>query len=164
MRYTTRLITALLLLTLASMAAAEPRISLEVVAERETTVTAEDSTTSAEFVPAENVEPGQTLHYTVHYENSGTSTATNVRIDNPVPEGTRYVPDSARGEGTEIRFSVDGGETFKVPASLTWERTTADGETRREQARPETYNAIRWVVEEIPAGERGEVGFQVIVE
>ena len=39
----------------------------------------------AQWVEAEDIEPGQKLRYTVRYINVGDEPATEVRIENPIP-------------------------------------------------------------------------------
>lgn len=145
------------------LAHAAPEVSLQIEAEEQVTRVAEDGSQAKTYVPAEDVKPGDRIRYTLRYRNSGDEAATDVNIDNPIPEGARYLPDSAWG-GEQQLFSIDGGETFKRPGSLTWQRQTGDGEREQQTASPEQYDAVRWVVKEIPAGTSGEVGFSVVIE
>ena len=142
---------------------AAPEVALDMTAEKMVETTNEEGETVRERRPAEDVEPGDVIYYSVRYSNSGDEPATNVEIDNPLPEGTRYVPDSAWGEDSRILFSIDDGQTFKEPASLTY-TVEQNGETRSKKADPEEYSHIRWVVDRIPAGTSGEVGFRARVQ
>lgn len=42
------------------------------------------------------VQPGDVLTYTIHFNNSGQDGATNVLLTDPIPAGTTYVPGSLR--------------------------------------------------------------------
>jgi uncharacterized repeat protein (TIGR01451 family) len=147
------------LLLLSGIASAAPVLNMEIKAEREMTVTDDKGNTRTEKVTADTASPGDTVLYTLTYSNSGDEAAANVKIDNPIPEGNRYLPNSAWGENSELFFSIDGGKTFKKASALTYQ---IEGNTRT--AAPEQYNAVRWVVQSIPAGSSGRVGFSAVVE
>jgi uncharacterized repeat protein (TIGR01451 family) len=146
-----------------TVAMAAPEVALDMTAERMVETTNEEGETVRERRPASEVEPGDVVYYTIQYSNSGDEPATNVEIDNPLPEGTSYVSDSAWGEGSRILFSIDDGQTFKEPASLTY-TVEKDGQKRARKADPEEYSHIRWVVDRIPADSSGEVGFEARVQ
>lgn len=150
-------------LLLASAVSAAPEITLNITAEQEVEVINAEGEAVTERRAAENASPGDVVFYTLRYRNSGDEAATNVNIDNPLPEGTAYVADSAWGDDSEILFSIDGGQTFKKPGSLTYNLSGEDG-SEQKKADPEQYTAIRWVVSEIPAGSAGEVGFQARIK
>ena len=97
------------------------------------------------------------------FENTGDETATNVVVNDPIPEGTAYVTGSATETG-EVTFSIDGGKTFKKPSLLTYEVTNPDGSKEKRTASPEQYTHVRWQLPAIPAGEKGEVSFRVQVK
>jgi uncharacterized repeat protein (TIGR01451 family) len=158
-----RAISLMVSMSIAATTWAAPQISLEVQAEKEVTVVNDDGESEVQRRTADNASPGDELFYTIRYRNSGDESATNVKIDNPIPEGAAYVADSAWGQDSEIFFSIDGGQTFKKPGSLTYSVDT-DGEKSSKQAEPERYTHIRWVVSEIPAGSAGEAGFQARVQ
>jgi len=115
------------------------------------------------FVPTNQAEPGQTLIYTIKYRNDGDETATNVVIDDPIPQGMSYLPGSASDKG-ELTFSIDGGQTYKKPSLLTYEITNSDGSREKRTASPEQYTNIRWQLPEVAAGTGDEVSFQVKVK
>lgn len=150
---------ALGFLVASAVAAAAPELSISTLVEKDVQVTDENGQSRVERVEAADVAPGETLYFTLTYRNSGDSAATNVKLDNPVSGDTVYVPGSAWGEGSEILFSIDGGETYKKAAALTYQ---VDSQTRT--AEPEQYNAVRWIVGEIPAGGQGSVGFSARVK
>ena len=90
--------------------------------------------------------------------------AANVVLNNPVPEGTAYVADSAFGKGTKIIFSVDGGKQFDVPSRLTVETQKSDGSMDTQAAGPEQYTHIRWTIAEVPAGKSLTLGYEAKVK
>lgn len=153
-----RIVPALLILFLPAPALA--RIAVEIQTEKEVVVQ-EDGRQIVRTLPADSVDPGQTLVYTLRYRNDGAEAASNVVIEDPVPAGTAYLPGTAYGEGAEITFSIDGGQSFKKPALLTYEVTLSDGRTERRAASPQTYTHVRWLLPLVPPGGQGEVGFKV---
>jgi uncharacterized repeat protein (TIGR01451 family) len=147
-----------------ALAGAAPIIELNILAEKELVETSPEGEQVRRRVSAADAAPGEVIFYTLRYSNTGDEAARNVRIDNPVPDGTEYQADSAWGDNAEILFSIDGGTTYKGPANLTYETTNNQGRSEQRRAQPEQYNAVRWIVTEIPAGQQGSVGFSVVVQ
>lgn len=156
------LLTTLLLVAVSGTAFARPDVSISIQAEKEIYVT-ENGQPTVKRVDADNIYPGEVLIYTLRFANSGDESALNVVIDDPIPEATSYVPGSAFGEGSQILFSIDGGATFKRPSLLTYV-VYLNGREEQRIASADQYTHIRWVVQQIKAGEKGEVGFKVKVK
>ncbi|MES2917066.1 MAG: hypothetical protein V4729_00450 [Pseudomonadota bacterium] len=154
---------AVLLLPFVSTAAqARPQLEMSVAAEKDVTVT-EAGKQVVKRVKADKSAPGETLIFTLTYKNAGDEKAVDVKLDNPVPNGTRYVVNSATGANTQISYSVDGGKTFARPEQLTVERTTA-GKKEKVRAQAVDYTTIRWVIAEIAPGQSGLVSFRAQVQ
>ena len=120
-------------------------------------VTAPDGTVSTRLAPAEKIVPGDEVRYTITFVNDGKQAvdAGTVVVTNPVPENTQYLPDSAFGSGTSIRFSVDGGKSFGSANELTVVR---DG--IKVPATSADYTTIRWVFgPALAPGEKSYVSF-----
>jgi uncharacterized repeat protein (TIGR01451 family) len=145
------------------VALAKPEIQLEMQAQKEIVVE-EDGKAVTKRVKAETIETGEIVIYTLSYRNSGDEAAHNVVVDNPIPEGTVYLLDSAYGENADITFSIDGGNSYKKPSLLTYRANKADGSTDILQATPDIYTNIRWVIQSIDSRSQGHVGFQVTVK
>ena len=150
------LLTVLCVLLLSVAAFASPLIQVSMKAEKEVIVNK-----VAKKVAADKVNPGDVIFYTINYVNSGNEGATDAFLDDPIPKGTVYITGSAFGENAEITFSIDGGKTFKKPSLLTYEVKTPEGKIEKRSASPEKYTHVRWTVNTIPAGGKGQVGFQV---
>lgn len=146
-----------------SVALAEPNIQLDMTVAKEV-VTEVEGTEVVSWVEAQDIEPGQKLRYTVRYINIGDEPATAVKIENPIPDLTVYVSDSASGEGSKIVFSADGGKTYGARDEVTYEAAVFGGGTDRRLAKPDRYTNIRWLIDEIPPGSVGEVSFMVVVQ
>jgi uncharacterized repeat protein (TIGR01451 family) len=153
---------ALAVVLTAGQAMAQPRMAVDMKAEKLVSVQ-EDGKTVHKRVEARDTLPGDVLIYTVSYRNGGNSAATAVSIDGKIPEGTAYVPDTA-SRPEIVTFSIDQGKTYKKPALLTYEITDANGGKKQVKASPEAYTEIRWVISEIPAGGSGELAYQVRVK
>lgn len=148
---------------LPAQAFARADIKLKVIAEKDAIVVVNDKKVTKR-VAAKDIEPGETLIYTLHYENKGDETATNVVFDNPVPENTVYITGSAVGKDSVITFSADKGKTFKKPTQVTYEYKKPNGDIVQQKATPDKFTNIRWTVKQIDPGEKGELGFQVKVK
>lgn len=149
-------------LFLPTAALAKPQVELAITAEKEVTAV-ENGQQVVKRVPAADILPGETVIYTIVFANTGDETATNMLIDDPIPDGTAYVPGSATEAG-EVTFSIDGGQTYKKPSLLTYEVTNPDGSKEKRVASPEQYTHVRWQIPQIAAGAKGEVSFRVKVK
>lgn len=157
------LLTCFTLLCLPYLAFAKPQISVSITAEKEIAVT-ENGRKVARKAPATSIDAGDVIFYTVSYVNSGDEPATGAVLNDPIPQGTSYIPGSAYGEGADITFSIDHGKKFKKPSLLTYEIKHKDGTIEKRAASSEEYTDIRWTIATIPAGAKGKVGFQVRVK
>lgn len=146
-----------------AVALADPNIQLNMTVAKQVTVD-QDGQKVTRWVDAKDIEPGQKLKYTVHYANVGDQPATKVRIENPIPDLTVYVSDSATGEHSTIVFSADGGKTFESKGKVTYEAKVFGGGSERREAGPERYTNIRWLIDRIPPGGTGDVSFVVTVK
>jgi uncharacterized repeat protein (TIGR01451 family) len=142
---------------------AGPQVGIRVVAQKEVKVQ-QDGKTIVKRVAAETVEPGEVIFYTLKYENKGDQKATDVVVNNPIPEGTVYLAESAYGEGSTIVYSMDDGKTFDKPEALRVSYTMHDGKKMSRRAYASEYTHIRWVVGEVAASGNGVLGFQVKVK
>ena len=146
-----------------AVAVADPNIQLAMSVAKEVLVE-ENGQNVTRWVEADEIEPGEKLKYTVTYVNVGDEPATEVRIENPIPELTVYVEDTASGEGSNIVFSADGGENYNARSEVTYEVAVFGGGTDRRVANSDRFTNIRWLIEQVPPGNSGEVSFQVIVQ
>lgn len=142
---------------------AGPQVGIQVVAEKEVEIQ-QDGKTLVRRVMAETVEPGEVIIYTLKFENNGDQKATNVVANNPIPDGTVYLSESAYGNGSTILYSTDEGHTFDKPEALRVSYTLHNGKKMIRQAYASEYTHIRWVVGEVAPGGNGVLGFQVKVK
>ena len=146
----------LMALLFCSGAIAQDQINFQNIAEKEETFINEDGEPETRLIPAELVVPGEVIVFTSRFTNIGTEVATNLVINNPVPENVVYIDFSARGDNSVVLFSVDG-ETFGAPNEL----TVSNDQGGQRSARAEDYSAIRWELQEdLEPGETGEVSFR----
>ena len=149
-----------LVLLLPAIAPAQQKGSIVLTTVSEVDVTQKNAEGKKEVKRIEaakaNVVPGDTVIFTIAYENRDTKPADRVVVINPVPEHMTYVDKSAEGTGTAIDFSIDGGRTYAQPGKL---RVTEKGVQR--SARPAEYTHIRWVLAKpLPPGGKGTVSFK----
>ena len=142
-------------------ALAKPQITIDMVSEKEI-VEVFNGIETRKVVPAQEIEPGQVLIFTLNYSNKGDEKAINVVIKNPIHKDTIYIPGSATGDSP--MFSIDGGKVFKSPTLLTYETTDLNGKTIKKIASPEQYTDIRWTIPVLSAGASGQVSFRTKVK
>ena len=158
----TTLLLALLLLPAAAMAAG--KVDVKIQTGKLTVVSVGDKKVER-AVAATKFQPGDTIVYTITYTNNSTEPVTDAAVNDPIPAGTAYIPDSARGEGADITFSIDNGKTFQKPTILFYEVNSGAGKRERKVASPDQYTNVRWVLTStIPPKGSGKVSFRVKVK
>ena len=133
-------INALILSLLSSPVIAQ--IEISTTAEIEIVEVAPDGQETVLRTAARSVVPGTELIYTITAKNAGNEPADKVVVTNPVPAQTRYIDGTAAGANTDITFSVDGGESWGQPVSLTV--VDENGESRTATA--DDYTHVRWTL------------------
>lgn len=162
-RITATLLAALLLT--ATTATAKPGGGVELISLAEVEVMQKNESGQDVLKRVEasktNVAPGDTVIFTITYVNNGDKPATDVAVNNPVPQHMVYVNNSAEGKDAAIDFSVDSGKTYGQLANL--KSRTAAGKERPASATDVTN--IRWTVKKpIPAGTKGSVSYKAKVK
>ncbi len=137
---------------------AASKVEVSILAEKEITVM-EKGKQVIKRVKAENVIQGDVVFYTLSMINQGDEAATNIALVDPIPDNTVYLNGTAFGAGSDISYSVDGGQHYQKPNLLTY---MVKGEKR--VASSDRYTHIRWLVKELPAGKMATAGFQVRVK
>ena len=113
-----------------------------------------------EWVKADSIVPGDKVGYLIRFDNKGQEAAGDLVLNNPIPENTFYIENSARGANSAIRFSADGGNKFAEADKLFIEK---DG--KKMLAGPKDYTNVRWLISsELPAGESSSVQYVVQVK
>ena len=118
----------------------ESGIELRTVVEKEIKVPKENGESELKRIPADRLVPRDEVIYTIHATNIGDGPVGEVIVIDPVFGHTRYHEGSAMGDGTQITFSVDGGETYDLAEDL--KVVEADGTVR--SAGASDYTHIRW--------------------
>lgn len=96
----------------------------------------------------QRVRVGDVVTITINYHNDSDSDAHNVKIDNPIPTGARFVLGSGFGEKAQFLVSYDNGLSFDDDIKI----------------RKDAVTHVRWLVDDIPARTQGEVGFKLYIE
>lgn len=109
------------------------------------------------LVPVARVVPGDDVIYVISYSNKGENEATDVVIDNPIPDELTFVDD---GKTPATSVSVDNGKTFGALDALFV--LGADGEPR--PARTDDVTNLRWVLDRLAPGTAGAVSFRARVK
>jgi len=145
----------------AALPAQASPISLQTVVHKEEVVLTPSGERETRLLPVTTAVPGDQVVYTLTFENEGQQPASGVTVVDPIPAQMRYVDGSAFGPGTEITFSVDGGESFSAADELSVQG--ANGALRA--ARAEDFTHIRWVFRgELPPGSKGFARFSAVLD
>jgi uncharacterized repeat protein (TIGR01451 family) len=81
-------------------------------AQRLVTEQGPDGRTVRQFVPAQRLEAGEQVYYTIRVRNPGQQAVSNIVVTKALPYGVDYVPGSAVGPACRVELSSDGGQTF----------------------------------------------------
>ncbi len=135
-------------------------IKVTSLAQVEVEVTDKDGKKSLHREPVEKVLPGTEIIFTNTFENVSAKAASDIVINNPIPNSTTYTAGSAFGQDCEILFSTDQGKTFEVAESL----KTKSPDGTEHVALPKEYTNIRWSYKkQLPAGKSSDVGFRATI-
>jgi uncharacterized repeat protein (TIGR01451 family) len=130
----------------ASATIAQPKVELKLSADRQVVVREPNGQTKTTWqalgTQSAKVGQGDVIRFTLNGQNNGSAAARNVVLNQAIPQGTRYVLQSARliNNPGELQFSIDGGKSFS-PAPMVKVKT---GTQVIEQAAPaDAYTHIR---------------------
>jgi uncharacterized repeat protein (TIGR01451 family) len=96
---------------------------------------------SERHAPADDPRPGDILEYVARYRNGGTTVLRHVEATIPIPEGTEFVPGSAKP--LLEKASADGEKFGPQPLMR---RVKREGREVLEQVVPRDYRALRWTI------------------
>jgi uncharacterized repeat protein (TIGR01451 family) len=96
------------------------------------------------WVPAERLNAGDEIHYTVRVHNPGKQAVDAVIVTKRLPFGVHYLRGSATGPAVEVQFSVDGGKTFASPEALA--RAAGGGKKGTRKPLENDYTHVRWML------------------
>ncbi|MDH2917268.1 MAG: hypothetical protein PXX77_10395 [Gallionella sp.] len=157
--FTTMLLTLLSGYSLAVQAADDIKVTS--IAEIEIVTVGKDGKKTFKRTPPGKAIPGTEVIFTNIFENVGKKAASNIVIDNPIPENTFFKADSAMGKDTVITFSADGGKTLGLPEKI--KLKGSDGKLRI--AQPNEYTHIRWTYKgQLAPGKSSEVSFRAVIK
>lgn len=141
----------------------KPDLALSLTAEKEVLVKDENGREKTAYQEVKDTNPGDILRYTIRYANKGKTEAKEAVINDPVPEGTEYISESAEGKGSEITFSIDG-KIFQSPPLLKYKVKRPDGTEIEYVASSDMYKQIRWkLLKPVMPGDSGTLSFKVRV-
>jgi uncharacterized repeat protein (TIGR01451 family) len=145
----------------AAALASTPNVEVAIQAHKEVVTIDAHGKKAVTLVPATEAGTGDTIVYTLRAKNSGTGTAVDPRIEDPIPAGTVLVVDSVKKDGYRVEASLDGGSTWQsFPATVS--HTTPAGTQETVPAPAESYTTLRWVLNgPLQPGDGKDVTFKV---
>ncbi|MCH7636844.1 MAG: DUF11 domain-containing protein [Proteobacteria bacterium] len=160
MKYSKSAILMMLALSLQAVAQEQGHLNVTTTVQKQEVTVNDSGETETRLVAADSVVPGESVVYTITFQNISDEPAANVVITNPISEDLTYVDGSAFGPGTVIQFSTDGGQNFAAAEELT---VIDDGVSR--PAGPDDFTHIRWVMQnELAVGAQGTARFTAVLK
>ena len=155
-----KILSGMIAVALAFSTAAHAQLNVHTTVQKEEVFVNDDGERDTRLVAAELVVPGDTVFYTITFTNTSADSADNIVITNPIENHRVYVDGSGFGPGTDMQFSVDGGQSFAASSELT---VTENAVERTAESRD--YTHVRWVMKNnLAAGAQGTARFAVVVE
>ncbi len=155
------IILSLLLLSFGALLFAQgiPKLELTIVDEKINQTQAEKSGQAAI-----SYKPGDVIRYTIIASNTGDGMLNNPLITDPIPRGVSYKPYSAKGQNTEITFSVNEGRLFQSwPPTYTVKNEEEEIITKL--ASPDMVTHVRWELKTpLAPNQSQQLEFEVIVK
>ena len=150
----------MLALSLQAVAQEQGHLNVTTTVQKQEVTVNDSGEAETRLVAADTVVPGESVVYTITFQNISDEPAANVVITNPISEDLTYVDGSAFGPGTVIQFSTDGGQNFAAADELT---VIDDGVSR--PAGPDDFTHIRWVMQnELAVGAQGTARFTAVLK
>ena len=135
-----------------------PKLSIT-MEDRKFNVTVSEKTDSSSI----SYVPGDTIQYSITATNKGDGIMTNPVIVDPIPAGVTYVEQSAKGDYSEISFSLDQGNTYMAWPPFYTVRNSKGLLVKRE-ASPDMITHIKWDISlELKPKESSMLEFLVVV-
>ncbi len=150
----------MLALSLQAVAQEQGHLNVTTTVQKQEVTVNDSGEAETRLVAADTVVPGESVVYTITFQNISDEPAANVVITNPISEDLTYVDGSAFGPGTVIQFSTDGGQNFAAADELT---VVDDGVSR--SAGADDFTHIRWVMQnELAVGAQGTARFTAVLK
>ncbi len=160
MKYSISAILMMLALSLQAFAQEQGHLNVTTTVQKQEVTVNDSGEAETRQVAVDTVVPGESVVYTITFQNISDEPAANVVITNPISEDLTYVDGSAFGPGTVIQFSTDGGQNFAAADELT---VIDDGVSR--PAGPDDFTHIRWVMQnELAVGAQGTARFIAVLK
>jgi len=160
MKYSISSILMMLALSLQAVAQEQGHLNVTTTVQKQEVTVNDSGEAETRLVAADTVVPGESVVYTITFQNISDEPAANVVITNPISEDLTYVDGSAFGPGTVIQFSTDGGQNFAAADELT---VVDDGVSR--SAGADDFTHIRWVMQnELAVGAQGTARFTAVLK
>ena len=160
MKYSISAILMMLALSLQAVAQEPGHLNVTTTVQKQEVTVNDSGEAETRLVAADTVVPGESVVYTITFQNISDEPAANVVITNPISEDLTYVSGSAFGPGTVIQFSTNGGQNFAAADELT---VIDDGVSR--PAGPDDFTHIRWVMQnELAVGAQGTARFTAVLK
>lgn len=157
---------ALTLLSSGAFAQGAEPLSLNLMMSLIKSVTLDGKVTEQTVANPRSVFPGDVISQVITVKNNTGRAIQNVPVKLPVPRSTVYLAAEQGLNAARVEYSIDGGKTFATAPLMKSVTVTENGKavTRMVEVKPSEYNAVRWIVNELPAGQSLKLGYRVQVK
>jgi len=112
----------------------------------------------------EEVGAGDVLQYAINGVNTSKGALRNVSVVGDIPDGTVYVYKSVNGpKDGKTLVSIDGGKNYAKPP-IKEKVTQPDGSVKEVEVPVDRYTNIRFVTDELGAGQKFSYTYRVVVK
>ena len=154
------LITAFLLMTSTAVSAEEGAIRFSNKAFKQVISKSQDGAVQYDYVEPKLVLPDDIILYEIEFENISDKAVSNIVVNNPIANNSKYRAGSAVGDSSVITFSVDG-KVFSSADKLVVKNKSGQSQ----KAKAEDYTAIRWIYKKVlKPGEKGKVIYKTSIK
>lgn len=144
MRYPPLFLCLMLFLSIAGLAFANGPVTGEIQA----FIVSVDDNGHEVIKEALETEPGHVMEFQIVFTNNGVDDVKGIQVVDPIPQNTRFVPDSHKTDvAAAFEVSIDGGESFELEPVVRIE-TQPDGSQKEVVVPPEQYTHVRWLAED----------------
>jgi len=141
----------------ASAKGASP-VSITTSSYQEITVKDKNGKKVKQWVKASKVVPGTIIKYVDTINNNTNANLKNAVVSNPIDKNLVFINGSQSSKVKLITlYSIDGGKSFDEPSKL----FVKDKNGKKRQATAKDYNAIQFILSDVPAHSKVDVEYKV---
>lgn len=151
----------------AQLAVSRPTVSVQTVPKQAVTVKLEQFKVVSgpggqeSLADASTVKPGDIVEYQATYRNNDVKPVTGLQATLPIPEGTEYLPKTARPGADLVKAATREGQYAPEPLQR---QVRVNGKLQTEPVPYGQYRSLQWALGQLPPGGEFQVKARVQIE